>query len=487
MTRSRSTWHVWVAVVGWLVAAAGAPAGTIPTGDFAELHRLQELLAEVADRVRPSVVAIQSLRPATLVRRSDAPDRRHAARTPDHASEATSKLVSVGSGVIIDSDGLVLTNEHVIRGAAPGEIFCLLSNGRSCTVRDVASDPRRDLAVLRIDATGLVPARLGDVASVRQGYFVIVLGNPLGTASADHGRPAMSFGVVSALGRDLTWQLDAGADDRYYGNLIQTDAPIHPGNSGGPLLNIEGEVIGISTALSIADGTAHAVGYAIPMSDWTKRIVARLARGQEVAYGFIGVGLRPTTEEDLRFCGEADAAPPALYGGAVVTTVGLGTPAADAHLQEGDVLLEINGRRIEDVDTVIRRIGQAPIGVRLELTVCRRGYRLLVPVIPARRKTPAPNTMTWRGMTLADPDWAVCRRFKLPADVQGLVVTEIVPGGPADQAKLRVGQVVSRIGGVPVFSVRRLPWITAGLAGPIRVTTADSPSTEKILPDVPQS
>jgi len=478
----------WIAAAAWMLAAACAAAEPSAGAAQSELEHLENMLSAVADEARPSVVAIQAWRNAALVRLpGNAPaEPSRQERTPAEGGGGDTKLVSIGSGVVIASDGLVLTNEHVVRGAVPGDIVCRLSNGRSFTVREVTSDPRRDLAVLVLDADrlALTPARLGSAEQVRQGHLAIALGNSLGTASQDEGQPAMSFGVISALGRSLTAQLDTGSHERYYGNLIQTDAPIHPGNSGGPLLNIRGEVVGINTAIATDDGATRSMGYAIPLDRRTRRIVARLAEGEEVEYGFLGIALRSATEDDWGACGaEAIESGLALYGGAVITFVEPGTPAADAFLEPGDVIAAIDGRHVTSVDDVLQRVGEATIGMRLDLAICRRGHRLHVPVTPGRRKMPGPDTFTWRGATLAYPDWEVCRRHRLPVDVRGLVVTTVQPGTPAQRAGLQPGHVIGRIGQVPARSIRKLPLLIEGLTGPVTVTDGRFPAQEWVVPE----
>jgi S1-C subfamily serine protease len=492
--RSRS---LWIGVTGWLLAAACTVAEPAAGVDVPELHRLQDMLSAVADEARPSVVAIQAWRSSALVRLSGndpaEPSRQEHLGVPGRDGRGNqnrgdfdneTRLVSLGSGIVLHAQGLILTNEHVVRGSIPHDIVCRLPDGRAFRVRDVTSDPRRDLAVLAIDADDLTPARLGDAQYVRQGHLAIVLGNPHGTASLDEGRPAMSFGVISALGRSLTAQLNTSGHERYYGNLIQTDAPIHPGNSGGPLLNIRGEVVGVSTAVATVDGSSRSMGYAIPLDQRTREIINRLAQGEEVDYGFLGVALRSATEDDWLACGpQANTPGYAFYGGAVVTFIEPGTPAADAFLEAGDVLVAIDGRHVQSVDDVLQRIGEATIGVRLDLTICRRGHRLVVPVSPARRKMPAPDTMTWRGATLAYPDWEVCRRFRLPVDVRGLVVTTVQAGSAAERAGLEAGQVVGRIGHLSAGSIRKLSLFIEELTGPVTVTGSGSPAREWVVPE----
>jgi len=471
---------LWVSLLIARSAAGGVGAGPSPS-DLARVEQLQNTLAAVAEGVRPSVVVVRAARSIEVSDRGDdRATRPHDEVNRDRAGRRWSqerKFPAVGSGIVIRADGLILTNEHVVARARPEDITCTLSNSETYRVQAVSSDPRRDLAVLKIDAQELTPARLGDLSEVKQGHFAIVMGNPFGSASDSHGRPAMSFGIISALGRGLTRQLDPMMTQRYYGNLIQTDARVNPGNSGGPLLNIKGEVIGLNTAISTRSGSSEGVGYAIPMSKRTREIIAQLARGEEVDYGFLGVGLRSATAADER--GTATA--PAI-GGAVVASVEFGTPAAAANLQEGDVITSFDGQPVHDADELICLVGAARVGVRVNLTLYRGQHRLIVPIVPARRKMPAPSIFTWRGVTFAHADWEVCRTFKLPVDVRGAVVTEVEDESAAAKAGLEPGQVVCRIGDVKIHGIRKLPQITRELAGPVDIEVLDNPPIQLQLP-----
>lgn len=460
-----------------LLTAAGL-RGQPPAADLVQVETLERTLVAIAETVRPSVVAIRANRPMSNSDTQEAPEL-----PPDSGVRQGSgrrgrledrRYPSIGSGVIIDPNGQILTNEHVVTGAQPDDITCILSNGESYRVQEVYADPRSDLAVVTIDAKGLKPATLGDLGTVKQGQFAIVMGNPFGSAFEGRGKPAMSFGVISALGRGLTQQLDPLMTQRYYGNLIQTDARINPGNSGGPLLNLKGEVVGINAAISSRSGGSEGVGYAIPMSGRTKEIIAALTRGEEVEYGFLGVGLRSATDEESR-SGKGPT-------GAVVDSIEGGTPAAAGDLKVGDVILTVDGQPARDADEAIALVGGARVGVAMQLTFRRGSQRLSAQVIPARRKAAPPSTFSWRGMKVAYPDWEVCRSYKLSADVRGAVVTEVEPGGPAARAGLRPGQVICRIGETRIQGVRYLPRITAKLSGSVKITVVGEPPTEITVP-----
>jgi len=453
----------------FIVRPASGDAGIGPSAnDLAQVEQLQNTLAAVAKSVRPSVVVVRAVRKIEAY----TDDAHGTTRPQDELNGIHSrsphwhdrKFPAIGSGIVIRADGLVLTNEHVVNKARPEDITCTLSNGETYAVQRVSSDSRRDLAVLKIDAQGLTPAKLGDLSQVRQGHFAIVMGNPFGSASDSHGRPAMSFGIISALGRGLTRQLDPMMTQRYYGNLIQTDARVNPGNSGGPLLNIAGEVIGINTAISTRSGSSEGVGYAIPISKRTKEIIEQLAKDEVVDYGFLGVGLRSGSTDNSDQATTAPAVP-----GALVESVEFGTPAAAANLQEGDIITGFNGHSVSDADELICLVGAARVGVPVNLAIYRGPNKLTVPVTPARRKLPAPNSFTWRGATLTHADWEVCRTYHLPVDIRGAVVTEVEENSPADRAGLKCGQVVCKIADIKINGIRKLPEITTDLKGPVEI------------------
>lgn len=451
------------------VAAAGGPLVAQPTeADLLRVEQLQDTLAAVAEQVRPSVVAIRAFR------RFDAPANIRGATTlPDgKTSSPLGPLIpSVGSGVVIDANGLILTNEHVVHGVEPDAIECVLSSGDRYTATGMTTDPRSDLAVLSIEARDLQPARWGNVDALRQGHFVVVMGNPLGTASDGHGRPAMSFGIISALGQDLTQKLDP---DRYYGDLIQTDATINPGNSGGPLVNLRGEVVGITTAVASRSGGSDGVGYAVPMNRVTRWVVQQLARGEEVEYGYIGVRLE---ERKRRQAG----------GGAVVevliASVEPNMPAQAAGLRAGDVLLRFNSEKVGSEAELARLVAVAGTGAPIPVALLRDGREIELKVVPCRRPdvergVNVEPAFDWRGITFCVATGEVGARPGLPASVSGIVVTAVTAGSPAQQAGARPGQVLRRVNGEPVRGLRYARQLLQAARGAVTLTMEGQPPVE---------
>lgn len=429
--------------------------------DLAQVELLQNTLAAVAEHARASVVAIRASRRIATVYGLD-----EEATPPDdeiHRKLQDQFIPAVGSGIVIRPDGLILTNEHVIQMADPENIECVLSDGQRHTVMGIASDPRSDLAVLKINTDQLTAARLGDMSKVRQGHFAIVLGNPFGSALDSRGRPAMSFGVISAVGRELTGQLDPSGE-RYYGNLIQTDARINPGNSGGPLLNIKGEVIGINTAISTRSGGSEGVGYAIPIDKLTRTIIERLCQGEEVEYGLLGVSLETPTAVDREQAG----CPPDT--GALVKEVVYGTPAAEAELQSGDVIVEFDGEPVPDVDYLIRQVGASRVGQKVSLVYYRDKQQIRTTVMPSRRAVKGVAiSYRWRGMRLANPTPEIRGKYKLPETGEGIVVIHVSTDSPAAGAGFEPGQFIQRIQDVDIKGVATLVKSLTRLNGPLKV------------------
>lgn len=457
----------------FLFTLAAVPA--VRAADLAGVEQLQTTLADVADRLRPSVVAIRAERVV------DADDDSSREAMPDdevHRRFKGRRYPAIGTGVIISPDGFILTNEHVIHNAEVDQIECVLHDGTTLVAQGLSSDPRSDLAVIKVDATGLQAARLGDVATVRQGHFAIVMGNPFGAASENSGRSAMSFGIISALGQDLTQKLDLSMQ-HYYGNLIQTDARINPGNSGGPLVNLRGEVIGITTAISTRSGSSEGVGYAISMDARIRQIVEQLMRGEEIEYGYLGVQLNQPEPQDRAEAG----APP--RGGALVGTVTPSAPAA-GKLQKGDIVVEYNHEPIDDVDELIRMVGASPVGKDVPVRVFREKKSLSLMVTPARknvlRGVHVEAPLSWRGMRLADLSESLREKYSLPETARGVVVVRVDTDGAASRAGLKEGTFIQRIGEIEIEQLRTLRARLDSLKGPLRLRANDA-DTEITLPE----
>lgn len=382
-----------------------------------ELEKLERRFEALADEVRPSVVSIRV-------------DRR------DGSTGWQRYYTGYGTGFVLTADGLILTNEHVTEGAS--SITVVLFNGSQYDARVVSADPRRDLAVLKVAAEQLKPVEFGHHDDVKQGQFAIAFGNPFGTAKRD-GRLAMSFGIVSSLGKDLSHRLDDTDDqDRYYGNLIQTLMPIHPGNSGGPLFDKQGRIIGIIVA--VGSEVDHVFGFAIPITDHTRDIINTLMRGERVEYGMLGAVVKdvPRRRGGLRQTGRG-------IGAWVIAQPEQGTAAAQAGIQENDVIVEFDGTTVQDSDHLVRIVGATPVGREVELRCVREGRIQTVSVVLDKRplaETPLPqlqlDTFPWRGALFAERSLGNTStdRNSSARDTE-LVVITVHRSSPAYQAGLR--------------------------------------------------
>ena len=328
------------------LAAWGLPPSASAESNIADLEAIENAFVALAEKVSPSVVAIST---------KNRPGR-------------TQRAPMVGSGVIIDANGLILSNDHVI--SSGDRIYVTLQSGRRYKADIVARDEHSDLAVIKIDAHNLVPVEYGDLSNVKVGQFALAMGNPFGTAK--DGDMSLSYGIVSALGKSLH-ELEENAD-KYYGNLIQTTADINPGNSGGPLFNIQGQIIGINTAIETRSGVSEGLGYAIPISSRTRRIIDTLAQGDEVKYGFLGVNI----ESDRSARRQVSAA---NRWGVVVTHVFPKTPADEAGLREDDLILKYDAEPVKNEDHLIRMVGATPVGETVPLTVYRNHKEMVIEAI----------------------------------------------------------------------------------------------------------
>lgn len=263
--------------------------------------------------------------------------------------------MSMGSGVIVDPSGVILTNNHVVAGG--GKIMVRLHDGREFEATDVKTDPRTDLAVVRINASDLPAAQLGDSETLEVGDWVIAVGNPFGLEET------VTAGIISAKGRGI------GIMARE--EFLQTDAAINPGNSGGPLVNLHGEVVGINTAISSRTGGYEGVGFAIPVN-LAKWVSNQLVEHGSVTRAYLGIGIQPVTSELAAQFGLKDTS------GTVVTEVQPNSPAAEAGVKAGDVVVEFGGHTIHNLRQLQALVEQAPIGSQQTLAVIRDGKPMTI-------------------------------------------------------------------------------------------------------------
>ena len=360
---------VLVLAGGMSLAVSGKGEENAATDSAASL---QTAFIKVAKDVGPSVVGVYNIQKSRVmgygVRSGRYFDLDELLRQYDTPIERR----SIGSGVIIDPAGYILTNEHVVGDADAIEV--ILPDGRKFSGRVAGKDARSDMAVIKIDAAGLPAATLGDSDGVKTGQWAIAIGNPFGIVE-ENPMPTMTVGVVSALHRKLGGTAVGG---RYYGDLIQTDAAINPGNSGGPLLNLKGEVVGINAAIISPSGAYAGIGFAIPVNR-AKEVLDQLKRGKAIEYGWLGVGVQPLDKELSEEFKLPDVS------GALVVTVVPGSPAASSGLVVGDVIRECGGRPVRDADALMEEIGRTQAGKGMKLKVMREGKELVIDATVGRK------------------------------------------------------------------------------------------------------
>jgi serine protease Do len=351
------------------------------------------------------------------------------------APQSPRKARSLGSGFIISADGYILTNDHVVDGA--DEIKVKISDGREFSGEVRGLDPKLDLALIKIDAGEELPfAKLGESDEIKIGEWVMAIGNPFGLEQT------VTVGIVSAKGRVI------GAGP--YDDFIQTDASINPGNSGGPLFNVQGEVIGINTAI-VAGG--QGIGFAIPIN-MAKQIIPQLRDEGHVTRGWLGVTVQALNEELAVSFGLANT------HGALINEIVKGSPAEEAGLQRGDIILTYDGQQVDELNDLPRLVAATPVNKTVKVTIFRDGKERTIKVtIGKLDEGEQPVEVGDKGhggvlgITAANLTPELMERFSLAGD-QGILITKIDPEGPAAEANLRVGDLIVEANGKDVNSVK---------------------------------
>lgn len=347
------------------------------------------------------------------------------------------KQMGLGSGVIIDPKGYILTNQHVIEEA--DKITVTLSDGRNFKAVIKGQDSRSDLAIIQINAHNLPIALLGDSDHLKIGQWAVAIGNPFGFAMQDP-EPTVTAGVISALHRSLGRSLGR---ERDYGDLIQTDAAINPGNSGGPLVNLKGEVIGINVAIFSTSGGYEGVGFAIPINN-AKRVISKLIEGKKIAYGWFGVTVQDLTDELAKYFGLPDK------NGALVVGALEGSPAQKAGIKESDIIKKFDNKPINNVRELLSAVGKAEIGSKVKVVVMRDKKEIALEAEVAERpedlgeKAPEGPGANWRGLTVEELSPETAKRFGIE-ETKGIVVVDVEASTPADEAGVISGDVILEI------------------------------------------
>jgi serine protease Do len=349
----------------------------------------------------------------------------------------------VGSGVIVSPDGYIVTNDHVVDGAT--EMRVTLNDRRVFTAKLVGEDKLEDLAVIKIDAKNLPSIAWGDSAKLHPGQTVLAFGSPFG-----YFQFSVTRGIISALNRPNPYT----DDPRKPGDFIQTDAAINPGNSGGPLVDAHGELIGIDTFIISNSGSFAGAGFAIP-SEIAKSSVDQIIKNGAVHHGYLGISMNDVTPDNAQFFNLPDAT------GAIVSQVTPDSPASRAGMKSGDVLRELNGRKIVDGRELQVAVSETAPGTTIDLGILRDGKPASIHITVGefhREKTEeASNTGASEqrgrlGLTVADLSPDVRQQLHVPEQVHGAAIQEVRPGSAADDAGLTPGDVILEVDRHPVES-----------------------------------
>lgn len=383
------------------------------------------------------------------------------------------KQMGLGSGVIIDEEGYILTNEHVIQNA--DKITITLPDGREFKGELKGTDPRSDLAIVKIKANNLPAAELGDSDKVKIGQWAIAIGNPFGFA-VNNPRPTVTVGVISALDRSLPQDAQR---DRNYTGLIQTDAAINPGNSGGPLADINGKIIGINVAIFTTSGGYQGVGFAIPINI-AKEIVGDLIAGKKILYGWLGVNVQDLDEDLIKYFNLSDKE------GALITKVLENSPAQKGGLKDSDIIRYYNSEKIKNVRELLKKVGRSKVGQKVKVGIIRDGKEISLDVEVGERpleleKFAEASTGNWRGVEVKDITPELAKHFNLE-EKSGVMVSNIENGSPADDAGLRVGDVINEINRRSIKNMQDYEVIVKNVKGDalIRTTRGYAIIKEKI-------
>jgi serine protease Do len=407
-----SSFMFWVVFIGiFSVCSIGVVEAAPDASGMRVLEELQSVITDLAERVKPSVVNVF---PASTTRNGNPRER-----LPNSPGS--------GSGVIIDDQGHIITNNHVVGDA--NEVEIRLSDRTKLTAQVIGKDPDTDLALLKISTDRTLPyAQLGDSAMVKVGQWVLAVGNPFGLDRT------VTLGVVSGIGRE-------NMNLSKYENFIQTDASINPGNSGGPLFNIHGEVIGINTAII---NFAQGIGFAIP-SNMAKQVMQQLLTRGKVVRAWLGVGIQPVTGELAGKFGVNE------NEGVLVNEVFDNDPASRAGIKPGDIITKVDGKGVDTPNSLSRLIAALDPGAAASIEVVRDGKRQLISVPLIERKEsavltsiPPTRAEVKLGLDVQDLTPELADKFKLK-DTRGVLVSKVDRGSVAMVEGLREGDLIKEV------------------------------------------
>jgi len=441
---------------------------------------LERATIDVAERVGKAVVSISTLKVEKLkVRRyyfGSPFDRGFEDELIDKFFEDFFGVVpqrerrqrGLGSGVIINSEGYILTNEHVVGDA--DQLTVKLPDGREFAAEIKGVDTRSDLAVIKINAENLPFAELGDSDSVRIGQWVAAIGNPFGFA-LENPEPTITVGVVSALQRSLGGFVSS---ERDYSDLIQTDAAINPGNSGGPLVDMEGKVIGINVAIFSTTGGYQGIGFAIPIND-AKRVLSELISGKKIKYGWLGVNIQNINDNLAAYFNLNKKT------GVMIVGVLPNSPAEKAGIKEQDIIISFDNHPIKDTRELVKLVADTQVGKKVAVEILREGKMLIKEVVVGERPSLSlggyqqdtqveADVEKWRGLSVQPIDNLLSKKFNI-RETKGVVVVEVEPDSLADQAGLMVGDVILSLNRISINSIADYKMAVNSLRGDVLIRT----------------
>jgi serine protease Do len=433
-----------------------ATAASVDPKDVAGLENLNRERRALVAAVVPSVVSIKTSKKVAVRKQYQLDPGEFYNRNPRQFRNPNEEAMvqnSLGSGVVVTSEGHIITNNHVVDQV--DEIEVQLSDGRTKKARLVGSDAVVDLAVLKVDEAGLKPLKFGDSDSVQAGDFVVAIGNPFGFEET------VTDGIISSKGRPN--RVDG------FGDYLQTNAAINPGNSGGPLVNLRGEIIGINTAIISRSGGSQGIGFAIP-SNSVKTALESLLKNGRIIRGYLGIQARPITQG----VSETD--------GVIVDDVVPNSPAAEAKLKRDDVIKKFNGHIVRNITELRSLVSQVELNKKVELDVVRSGNTLKVSAeikeqpadyLTSRNNPRQPQTPQQPDDQQDQPDEAnplatvevaevnadVMKRLDLPNRIRGVLVTKV----DGEAGELRAGDVIEEVNQQPVTSVAEFKKVVASL------------------------
>jgi len=404
------------------------------------LTQIGQATAEIAETVKPAIVNILATRTIKIQGNTnpflDDPFFRRffgdRLRVPKER-----KTASLGSGVIVDSNGYILTTNHLIQGAE--EINVTLSDKREFKGKIIGNDVMTDIGIIKIDADNLPTIKWGDSDKLRVGETVLAIGSPYGLSQT------VTTGIVSAVGR-----ANVGIAD--YEDFIQTDAAINPGNSGGALVNVRGELVGINTAIFTTSGGYQGIGFSIPTS-MAKAVMDSLISKGKVIRGWLGVTIQPLTPELAKQFNLKEEK------GALVGDVSEGSPAEKAGLQSGDVIIEYEGKKIEEPYQLRNMVANTPTGQEVELKIIRENKtetkKVTVSELPAEMQKPSKGEYNnlLRGVTVQDLLPEIYNKLNIPKKLKGVIVSDMDEDSPAARVLMQ-GDVIQGINRQKITSIK---------------------------------